>query len=712
MSFNFTEEFKLNGAAGGVFTFYKKGFKLGGVTSPSFIDVILSGVSSLTLEKAISLNYVKLFGGTEQRNLPAGYTQLEYIETSGTQYINTGAIPIATDNISLDVEFVTVTGGTSVAGARDVGSVGAGVNFGIGATSFTMDFFGSRYTLDNTPVIGSRYRYEVVSKVGSIYKDGVSLGSNTFGATGSLTLPLILGGLNNAGNIGASSGASYKIYGMTIEGKLNLIPCRRNSDSVLGMYDTVTDTFLTNAGTGTFTAGADAVPSPDNPMDIWCNNGKIKAGNIYNVATMGTVLDVSLANTKGDNKIFWNSGSSSVAMPCLPNTTYTASLNGTFEGTIFRIASVDKQITVEDKEGYEVSAINRTPVDNTLTITTGSNDAYIYVQFSSSSIENMKQILQVATQGQIYVDGTVEAVEITGKNLFDVSTMLVTDSFVRAGNVTEENPLGSVVSNDSYSCSDYIKVLPSTSYTTTIPYYTTAGGAGLVFYTNNTIESAISGVTMTQQGGTTYTFTTPATCNYIRFSWQNNNGNNAQLEQGSTATTYEPYTVLGTATAEKLLKVGDYQDEQSVLDGEVTRNVGIKVLDGSEDWIAYLKADYSQFYCMDIVADVGGASGVGFCTHFKYQYLNQSGSFYFKNSAPYNLYVILEQGYDLTTFKQFLADQYANGTPVVIVYPLAEPTTGTVTAQPLSVQTGTNIVTITQASIDDLEMEVSFKQSL
>ena len=30
----------------------------------------------------------------------------------------------------------------------------------------------------------------------------------------------------------------------------------RNSDSVLGFYDTVSETFFTNAGSGTFTGGA------------------------------------------------------------------------------------------------------------------------------------------------------------------------------------------------------------------------------------------------------------------------------------------------------------------------------------------------------------------------------------------------------------------------------------------------------------------------
>ena len=38
----------------------------------------------------------------------------------------------------------------------------------------------------------------------------------------------------------------------------NLIPCYRKSDDVIGLYDTVTGTFYTNDGTGTFGKGNDA----------------------------------------------------------------------------------------------------------------------------------------------------------------------------------------------------------------------------------------------------------------------------------------------------------------------------------------------------------------------------------------------------------------------------------------------------------------------
>ena len=38
----------------------------------------------------------------------------------------------------------------------------------------------------------------------------------------------------------------------------NFIPARQNSDGKIGMYDTVTNRFFTNDGTGTFIAGPDA----------------------------------------------------------------------------------------------------------------------------------------------------------------------------------------------------------------------------------------------------------------------------------------------------------------------------------------------------------------------------------------------------------------------------------------------------------------------
>ena len=59
--------------------------------------------------------------------------------------------------------------------------------------------------------------------------------------------------------------------------------------------------------------------------------------------------------------------------------------------------------------------------------------------------------------------------------------------------------------------------------------------------------------------------------------------------------------------------------------------------------------------------------------------------------------------------RNYLRNQYNSGNPVVVVYPLATATTDTVTAQPLTIQEGTNIVEITQTSMDNLPLEVSYK---
>ena len=46
----------------------------------------------------------------------------------------------------------------------------------------------------------------------------------------------------------------FKIYenGVLVR---NYVPCYRISDGVIGLYETVTGTFVTNAGEGTFTKG-------------------------------------------------------------------------------------------------------------------------------------------------------------------------------------------------------------------------------------------------------------------------------------------------------------------------------------------------------------------------------------------------------------------------------------------------------------------------
>lgn len=170
-------------------------------------------------------------------------------------------------------------------------------------------------------------------------------------------------------------------------------------------------------------------------------------------------------------------------------------------------------------------------------------------------------------------------------------------------------------------------------------------------------------------------------------------------------------TTGNTANAERLLGIGDTKDEQSIIDGELIRNIGIKVFDGTEDWT------YDSTYGRALIRNIRNfysnttRSMQVMCTHFVSKYNSEPISS-LKVGDAYN---ITQNGFafhisqtSVEEWKQWLISQYQLGTPMIVVYPLRTPTTETVTAQPLTIHAGTNVVEITQASISDLPLEVKY----
>ena len=167
-----------------------------------------------------------------------------------------------------------------------------------------------------------------------------------------------------------------------------------------------------------------------------------------------------------------------------------------------------------------------------------------------------------------------------------------------------------------------------------------------------------------------------------------------------------------TATAEMLLKIGDYADVQEILSGAVTRNIGIKMFDGTEDWAAHSSAVGTYRYRID-----GKLleKSLFFSTHFVYSSATSTeltdGEMMCGAASP-NIYVCKTDAVTLNDFKAWLAAQYNAGTPVIVVYPLAEPTTEVVAGQTLQVAQGDNTLEITQASLTGLELEAEYEQGV
>lgn len=159
-----------------------------------------------------------------------------------------------------------------------------------------------------------------------------------------------------------------------------------------------------------------------------------------------------------------------------------------------------------------------------------------------------------------------------------------------------------------------------------------------------------------------------------------------------------------TASVQNLYAVGDYKDEQEIISGAITRRVGVKVLDGTENWGA---KNATSGQTITRVSDMLNQSSAPLIvTHGEW---STSAT---KDSNKWRVvvgpYLAAFPSQETTAdFKAWLADQYANGTPVIVIYPLAEETTETVTGQSLRTKSGSNTVSAT-AEVSPIEVRIEY----
>lgn len=169
-----------------------------------------------------------------------------------------------------------------------------------------------------------------------------------------------------------------------------------------------------------------------------------------------------------------------------------------------------------------------------------------------------------------------------------------------------------------------------------------------------------------------------------------------------------------TASVANLFAVGDYKDEQDIINGLLTHRVGIKVLtgDASEEWGENLSL--GTVYIQGATASWGAVAGVApICTRLVG--LN-SGETTFAGACrfakDFNVYEYKTAFgvLNITEFKAKLASYYNEGNPIILVYPLATPTTESVTPHTLTTTKGTNVVEVT-SNVDPVTLEVEYKEN-
>lgn len=189
--------------------------------------------------------------------LPQGYQEVEYIESSGTQYIDTGYKPTSNNlRIACEFEYTADHSASSVFGSESSGKYSI---VPWGAPEFYVG--SSTQLLAQTTALNTKYALDAHANAGTLT---VSLNGTTNSASysGSILTTVNMGIFCNIIAGVASQFCSMKLYAMYIYDNGNLVrdfvPCYRKSDNVAGLYDLVNNVFYTNAGSGVFAVGADS----------------------------------------------------------------------------------------------------------------------------------------------------------------------------------------------------------------------------------------------------------------------------------------------------------------------------------------------------------------------------------------------------------------------------------------------------------------------
>ena len=188
-------------------------------------------------------------------SLPSGYTRLEYIESTGTQYIDTGFKPNNNTRVILDFEptaaYSSIVGIFGIRDTRHATAANMFIFWNNGANTFRTDYFGTNKTM----TVSTLLVRQTVDKDKNLTTIGSVSESNT-ASTGRCSNNLYLFCTNDAGT--ANYFAKLKLYSCQIydNGTLirDYIPCQTTS-GVAGLWDDVNSQFYKNAGTGSFITG-------------------------------------------------------------------------------------------------------------------------------------------------------------------------------------------------------------------------------------------------------------------------------------------------------------------------------------------------------------------------------------------------------------------------------------------------------------------------
>ena len=317
------------------------------------------------------------------RILPLGYTAVEYIEGTGTQWIDTDIGSDENTGMYLEAALTEVLQNPPDNGGKNfLGVVGNNFLIGYGNNNDLQDFRFSRkkgigVTLDYnfaTPLDTNKHTFqnnylnnhkfvldeESVDAPDAEFKNtrGMAIFRTIFGTTGYYNAPI-----------------KAKIYRLKISQDTDIIvdiyPAKRDSDGVVGMYDIIQDKFYTNSGTGEFIAGNGI-----------CASYKV-SGHVEGLNLLSSAWEEGdVSSSTGENSYSNSARIRTVNyIECIPNKEYT------FYSCDYIISGVRYYDEEKTYKGYAW-----TPNSNVLQFITPSDAVYIRLIVVGNNSNNVPDI--------------------------------------------------------------------------------------------------------------------------------------------------------------------------------------------------------------------------------------------------------------------------------------------------------------------------------
>ena len=347
-------------------------------------------------------------------SLPSGYRRLEYIQSSGTQYIDTGFKPNQDTRVTMDFNLLEIVNkyADPIFGVRKSAS-SKGFYFWASGYGTTTERYQSGYNNGST--------YQQVTRLGRHYVDknknittidGVST-SATYTAFTTDWNMLLFNSYNN-GNLYQNT--KLKLYSCQIydNGTLirNYIPCQTSSGDI-GLWDDVNSVFYGNAGTGTFTAGPVIAIAADKSeitkleyiessgtqyvdSGFKPNNNSRVVLDFEPTASYSSIVGIfgirdTKSGTAANMFVFWNNGANTF------RTDYFGTQKTMTVSTLLARQTVDK-----DKN---VTTIGSVSVSNTVSTGQCSNNLYLFCTNNAGTAQYFAKLKLYSCQ--IYDNGTI-----------------------------------------------------------------------------------------------------------------------------------------------------------------------------------------------------------------------------------------------------------------------------------------------------------------